>query len=67
MELKIIKKGGEGTLKQGWAQTADYADRCGADESHLMLFNRDAGVSWEERLWRREEVVGERRIHIWGA
>ncbi|HLA34196.1 MAG TPA: hypothetical protein VJ001_04935, partial [Rhodocyclaceae bacterium] len=67
IELKIIHKGLDATLQQGLAQTADYADRCGADESHLMLFNRDAGVSWEERLWRREEVVGQRRICVWGA
>ncbi|HLA33401.1 MAG TPA: hypothetical protein VJ001_00890, partial [Rhodocyclaceae bacterium] len=67
IELKIMHKGLEATLQQGLAQTADYADRCGADESHLMLFNRDAGVSWEDRLWQREEMLGQRRICVWGA
>ncbi len=67
IELKILHQGLEATTKQGLVQTADYADRCGADESHLIIFDRHPGVSWEERIWQHDEVVGQRVIGVWGA
>jgi len=35
IELKILHKGLETTLQEGLTQTADYAQRCNADEAHL--------------------------------
>jgi hypothetical protein len=67
IELKILHQGLEATTKQGLVQTADYADRCGADESHLIIFDRHPNKSWEERIWQHNEVVGQRMISVWGA
>jgi hypothetical protein len=67
IELKILHQGLEATQKQGLVQTADYADRCGADESHLMIFDRHPDKSWEERIWQHDERVGQRVIGVWGA
>ena len=67
VELKIQHQGLEPTIQQGLAQTADYADRCGADEAHLMVFNRNPKISWGERIWQRDEVFGGRTIGVWGV
>jgi hypothetical protein len=67
IELKILHQSLEATQKQGLVQTADYADRCGADESHLIIFDRHPNRSWEERIWQQDEMVGQRVIGVWGA
>jgi hypothetical protein len=38
-------------------------DRCGAEEGHLLIFDRDPNRSWEEKIWEKE-VEG---IRVWGA
>jgi hypothetical protein len=67
IELKILHHGLETTIQQGLAQTSDYADRCGADEAHLIIFNRNPQVPWQQRIWQREEAVGQCAISVWGA
>lgn len=67
IELKILHQGLETTIKQGLAQTADYADRCGAEEAHLIIFNRRPKVSWNKRIWQRDAVQEGRAIGVWGA
>lgn len=67
IELKLIRKAFDKTLRDGIEQTADYADRCGADEAHLLLFDRRVGRSWEERIWQRTEVWKQWTVKIWGA
>lgn len=37
--------------------TAGYMDCVGdVREGHFILFNRDKGVSWEDKLWHRRET-----------
>ncbi|MEK7215368.1 MAG: ATP-binding protein, partial [Chloroflexota bacterium] len=69
LELKLIRpnRSAAESLAQGLAQTTEYADRCGADEAHLILFDRRPGLSWEERLWHRRESAGKRAIEVWGS
>lgn len=67
IELKLVLKGTpEAILPESLQQTADYADRVGADEAYLLIFDRRTGRSWEERCWQREEQCGGRRIVVWG-
>ena len=66
IELKLLSKSLETTIAEGLAQTWEYADRCGADEAHLLIFDRRTGRSWEERIWTRQEMYNETPIHIWG-
>ena len=63
LELKILHHSLEATLAQGLTQTRAYMDRCGAEEGHLLIFDRDPKRSWEEKIWEKE-VEG---IRVWGA
>ncbi len=67
IELKILRKSLAATLKEGLVQTADYAQRCNADEAHLMIFDRRENVDWDTKIWRREEKYDSRIILVWGA
>ncbi len=66
IELKVLRKSLAETLAEGLAQTWDYADRCAADDAHLLIFDRRPGRTWEERIWVREEQHEGRRIAVWG-
>jgi hypothetical protein len=37
-------------------QTADYTDKMGAGEAHLVIFNRDDKVDWSDKTWHRSMV-----------
>jgi hypothetical protein len=66
LELKLLRYSLEKTLADGLTQTADYADRCGADEAHLLIFDRRGELSWDERIWQRQESQGSQAISVWG-
>jgi len=66
IELKILHKSLETTLKEGLAQTADYMDRVGSDEGNLIVFDRTPDTTWEQKLFVRQEQHGEHRIGVWG-
>lgn len=66
IELKVRHKSREATVTEGLAQTVAYADRCGAAEAHLVVFDRRAGVSWEEKMFRETHVAGGRPVSVWG-
>ena len=66
LELKLLHKSLEATLREGLAQTADYLDRTGAEEGHLLLFDRTPGVLWEQKLFHRTEPYGSHLIQVWG-
>ena len=69
IELKVARKGRgpERQVREGLEQTAAYMDRCGAESGHLVVFDTRPGRSWEERLYRREERVGEKAVTVWGV
>jgi hypothetical protein len=66
IELKLLRDSPERTLALGLGQTAEYADKVGADEAYLVLFDRRDGKTWEERIWQRAETVQGREIRVWG-
>ena len=66
IELKLLRGSPESTLQEGLAQTWEYADRCGAEAAHLVIFDRTPGKTWEERLWRRTESYRSLSITVWG-
>ena len=47
-------------------QTRAYMDRCAATDGHLVIFDRTAGKSWDEKIFRREEHIGDTAITVWG-
>jgi hypothetical protein len=66
IELKLVRGSVERTVADGLAQTAEYLDRCGAAEGHLVVFDRDPKKPWDEKIYVREEAHGARAITVWG-
>ncbi|MBK5967954.1 MULTISPECIES: ATP-binding protein [Thiorhodovibrio] len=69
IELKLLHVGRtlDSILARSLEQTSDYADKAGAEDAHLVIFHRDPILTWEQRLWRREERWGPREISVWGC
>ncbi|MEM8527585.1 MAG: AAA-like domain-containing protein [Bacteroidota bacterium] len=63
LELKILYSNLEQTLQDGIQQTKSYMDKCGTDIGHLLIFDRRAGKTWEDKIWRKEADG----IQIWGC
>ncbi len=66
LELKIQHKGRAATLAAGLAQTARYADQCGADSAHLLIFDRDPSVPWDDKIYQEVHTQDARTIRVWG-
>ena len=66
IELKLRYGTLKRTVEDGLAQTRTYMDRCDTEEGHLVIFDRDAAKSWEERIFRREESYRGTAIKVWG-
>ena len=66
IELKLLHQSMEQTVAKGLEQTWEYMDRCGADEGHLVIFDRTTGKPWEEKLFQRQETVHGKVITVWG-
>jgi hypothetical protein len=67
IELKILYGSLETDINKGLEQTANYADSVGATESHLVIFNRDDKISWEDKIWQRQEQHQTSQISVWGC
>ena len=65
-ELKIMRRGLAAALAEGLPQTAGYAAICGADEAHLVIFDRSGTKSWDDKIRERAETVDGRTIWVWG-
>jgi hypothetical protein len=67
LELKIKRGELEKTIEKGLEQTSQYMDKCPAGtEGHFILFNRDKGVQWDDKIWNRTEHYNGRTIRVWG-
>ena len=58
VECKVLHKSLERTIRDGLEQTAGYMDRCAAEAGHLVVFDREEGRSWEEKVFCRRESAG---------
>jgi hypothetical protein len=67
IETKLLRGALATVIALGLEQTAGYARRVGADESHLIIFNRNMERPWDEKIWRRDERFEELPITVWGA
>ncbi len=71
IELKVLRKSRAQVIREGLAQAQSYADRCGADEVHLVVFDRTPGKAWSRKIFWKKEVYrtpdgGEHTIGVWG-
>ncbi|GEM_PF-2283490 len=63
IELKIRRSESlESVIKDGLLQTRAYIAECGADEGHLIIFDKNEARTYEEKIFRREESG----ITVWG-
>ena len=68
LELKILRGGLDKTIADGVRQVTDYAQRMGAQEAYLMIFDRNPDVSWDEKIWEREGAnTSELQVGVWGC
>ena len=63
-ELKVMRT--SKTLPEGLTQTAEYMDTMNASEGHLVIFDPSKTKTWEEKIFQRDETVGNKIIHVWG-
>jgi hypothetical protein len=67
LELKIKRGEQEKTIAKGLEQTTEYMDKAAPQaEGHFILFNRDKGVAWDDKIWHRKETYQGRTITVWG-
>ena len=66
LELKILHKSLQATLAEELPQTANYSDNSGAEEAHLICFNRDPNIAWDEKLFEQVETYQGHTIQVWG-
>ena len=64
LELKV--KHSKKTVTQGFEQITKYMDVSQAKEGHLLIFDRDPHLSWEAKLYRRQESFKGYQIDVWG-
>ena len=67
IELKLLRGSLDTVMKKGLEQTADYARQVGANEAHLVIFDRDSEKAWDERIWQRDKYSGAFPVSVWGA
>jgi len=69
IELKILSERDtyESLKTKALEQTADYADRCDATESHIIIFDRCGKTSWQEKTLRDSGSFNGHTIQIWGV
>ena len=66
IECKLLHRSLDRTIREGLTQTGAYLDRCGAREGHLVIFDRSADRSWEQKLFRCEAAAAGPPITVWG-
>ena len=66
IELKIRYQSLDQTLAAGLEQTWRYADAMGAEEAHLVIFDRRPKVAWSKKIWQRSAQHAGMAISVWG-
>jgi hypothetical protein len=67
IELKIIHTGLFETVRAGLIQVLDYADKCGTENIHLIVFDKRKNKTWTEKVFYRELKVKGRKVKVWGV
>ena len=66
IECKLLHGSLARTTRDGLEQTRAYMDRCTAEAGHLVIFDRTAGCSWDEKIFRRTETANGLAVTVWG-
>lgn len=66
IECKLLHKTLDQTIQEGLLQSVEYADKCSAEEIHLIVFDRTKVKPWEEKIFLREMQSNGRKVTVWG-
>jgi hypothetical protein len=69
LEVKLYRN--SDTEAEGLKQLGNYLSRVGEPSGHLLIFDRRPGRSWEEKIFRRDDVPlpapdEHLRATVWG-
>ena len=66
IECKAVRagRGVDMAIDKGPRRTVWYVDRSGGKSGHLAIFDQRPAKSWEERVFRREEIIGETTVTV---
>lgn len=68
IELKILYSNLDKTIDDGVEQVSRYAQQCGAETAHLLIFNRMSNKSWDDKIWQRNYTSSNGlNVGAWGA
>lgn len=65
LELKLLYQSLEKTIENGLEQIQGYMDRVGAQEGHLLCFDRSLSRSWEDKIFQETQGVKGIPIEVW--
>jgi hypothetical protein len=65
-ELNIQHQGREKTLGKGYEQISAYLDPVGEHHGHLLVFDRDPKVPWDDKVYRNDVTHNSHAVTIWG-
>jgi Holliday junction resolvase len=66
IEMKILYKNIDLQIEEGLRQTAEYADMAGSEKNYLLIFNRQESISWEEKIFTKQEKYNHTDITVYG-
>lgn len=68
VELKIFYSNLDKTILDGVEQVSQYAKQCGAEEAHLLIFNREVEKPWDKKIWQRHCISSSNlEVTVWGS
>ncbi len=67
VECKILRGALDSAIQTGMEQTWEYMDRCGTESGHLVIFDRDANKSWDDRIYNVSKSFRNVSITVWGS
>jgi hypothetical protein len=65
IELKVLS--GDKTFEEGRQQLLRYMDTMGCQEGWLLVFDRRASASWDDKVFWRDEPAGDKQLHVVGC
>ena len=65
IELKIDYN--DEYIKKGYSQLLGYMDKCKVNEGSMIIFDKKANKTWDERIFFKEDTLDGRKIMIFGC
>lgn len=66
IEMKLRYGKLETVINKGLEQTRGYMDKCGTDEGYLLVFDREPGKTWEEKIFKQNRTIDNITIPVYG-